>query len=461
MLRSRSARTALWAYIAVVQVSEGMHMLWRRKKLLVGNAILAMSLIAGIQFPAAAANTSTRWQRTPVATGVANISWLSCKSSTSCVAFNGSIVGAEISGAWGHATSVPIAPSHARIAAIACWSPGNCAVGGSQSGQAFVVNEHDGAWGTPQLIAGAAPYTVTYQGDISATYTSSITAISCTSAASCTAAGNFTVSINTNTFVYAGSGFSTTETGGAWSAANTLSIDGVTAIVCSSSVACTVSGFITTFQIVIEYPVITNVAAVDSEVAGGWQSAVEVSGLTKLGGKFGWIDSQPSSLSCTSHGNCTVVGLDVYAPNFDGNPVSLLGEKSFAFVSREVNGIWGAARELAALTESPIVACSAASQCVAIDARDAYVEHSGTWGSSRHFSVSGHKLVLSDASCEPRGPCVVVGSAGSDGYAVTDSTGTWSKPDRLGGLRRASIVSCPLANSCTAAGGSLAIRQIR
>jgi hypothetical protein len=434
-----------------------------RTRMLAFSALVAVVLGAAGQVPAFAVGPASpaAWQHTATSTGIANISWLSCGSSTSCVAYGGSEVADEVAGSWQPGAAVPNLAPHATISAIACPSPGNCTVGGAASGQAFLEDEVHGVWGDPQLVAGTAPYTIMGPDGLNAVYTSSITSISCPPSSSCTAAGNYTVVLGNAVITYAGQGFATSQSGGTWSAAVTLpGVDAVTALACTSVTSCTVSGFSTTFRILVVYPIVTNVAVADAEVSGTWGSASTIPGLTNLAGTTGWIDSQLSSMSCTSQGNCTVGGLDEYAPDFDGNPISLVGAKFYGFVSREVNGNWRSAVELKALSLPPIVSCWAATQCVAADAHAAYAERNARWGAATRFVQARHKLTLNDASCSPNGPCVVVGSAGGAGYAISETATGWATPTRLGNLTRATVVSCPSRLSCTAAGGSLAIRQV-
>ncbi len=426
--------------------------------------VLAALIVVAAPLVAAAAPRSpaVRWQRSATATGVASVTWLSCNSSTSCVASHNAVIGTEVAGRWGPAAPIPNIPPDSTVAAMACPSPGNCTVGGSDAGQAYLLDQRDGTWGTAQLVAGTAPYTTTDPEGLAASYTSSITAISCPTAATCSAAGNFTVALGPNgTLTYPGPGFATSEVGASWSAATFLSgIDAVTAIECASLQACTLSGYQSSFQIFVYYPIITNVAAVDTETSGTWAPSTAIPGLSNLAGKSGWIDNESTSLSCVSQGHCTVVGLDEYAPDFDGNPISLGNAKLYGFASREVAGSWETATELKALDKSPTVSCSSATQCVAIDAGDAYIEYHGTWGVASHFTVSAKMMVLNDASCAPGGPCVIVGSIPKAGLAVSENAGKWSKPSRLAGLSRATVVSCPAHNACTAAGGSMANRQV-
>ncbi len=338
--------------------------------------------------------------------------------------------------------------------------PLDCVVGGSSGGQAFLLDEVNGVWGSPQLVSGTAPYTIgtpTFYDSL----TSSISAISCPSPGECTAAGDYTVSTGPNLRIaYAGPGFVTTLSLGTWSAATMLNgVDAVTDVSCTRSGACTVSGFATTFEIFISYPIVTNTAVADTKTVAGWAPAVSIPGLTNLGAKSGWIDSQASSLSCVSPGNCTLGGVDEYAPDFDGNPVSLYNAKFYGFVASEVNGSWRAAVELKALKDVPYLACSSVIHCVAADRGHLDLGNLGRWGASRAITVSGHALVIGAVACPTAGHCLAAGAVRSTAYAVVARAGTWSAPQRLAKMTTVAAASCPVDGSCTVAGGSKVITQ--
>jgi len=432
---------------------------WRRQGRIVLGLVAIATVLATSQ-AMAQASVNPRWQSTGTTIGISKITWLSCSSARNCVAFGGTSVDAEVAGSWAPATPIANLPTGATIRAIACPAPLDCVVGGSSGGQAFLLDEVSGVWGAAQLIGGTAPYT---EGSpmLYGAFTSSITAISCWSPGKCAAAGNYTVETEpTVHFTYAGPGFATAQSSGTWRAATFLGgVDGVAALSCTSPSACTLGGYQTTFQIFISYPIVTNTAVADTETGTGWAPAVVLAGLTKLGGKTGWIDSRSSSLSCVSPGNCTLGGNDEYAPDFDGNPASLYNAKFYGFVVREVHGRWASARELTALRDVPDLACSSINHCVAADRDYVYLENLGRWGASREIKVSGHALWFGAVACSIGGPCLAAGAERGAAYAILARAGMWTAPEHLASMTAVVAASCPVDNACTVAGGSRVISQ--
>jgi hypothetical protein len=237
-------------------------------------------------------------------------------------------------------------------------------------------------------------------------------------------------------------------------------VDTVTALSCSNNSACTLSGYQTNFQIFFSYPEVTNTAVADTETVAGWAPAVTLAGLITLGGKTHWINSQSTSLSCLSPGNCTLGGNDEYAPDFDGNPVSLYNAKFYGFVVREVHGTWATATELSATVGVTYLACSSVTHCVAADRGHVYLENRGRWGAARTIKVSGHALIVGAVACSTAGHCLAAGEERNTAYAVLASASTWSAPQLLAKLTTVTAASCPVNNGCTVAGGSKVIRQI-
>ena len=431
---------------------------WRSHGRTVFGMVAIVAVVATSQ-AMAQASVNLSWQSTGTKIGISKITWLSCSSARNCVAFGGTSVDAEVAGSWAPATPIANLPVGATIGAIACPAPHDCVVGGSSGGQAFLLDEVNSVWGTAQLISGTAPYT---EGspELYEAFTSSITAISCWSPGKCTAAGNYTVEMEPSAhFTFSGPGFATALSG-TWGAATFLGgVDAVTGLSCTGPSACTLGGYESTFQILVDYPITTNTAVADTETGTGWAPGVVLAGLTTLGGKTGWIDSRSSSLSCVSAGNCALGGNDEYAPDFDGNPASLYNAKFYGFVAREVHGTWAAARELTALSDVPYLACSSINHCVAADHDDVYLENQGRWGASREIKASGHALLFGAVACSIGGPCLAAGAERSAAYAVLARAGSWTTPEHLASLTAIASASCPVDNACTVAGGSRVIRQ--
>jgi hypothetical protein len=120
----------------------------------------------------------------------------------------------ETGGSWGDAEEVPGTAAlntdhHAETTSVSCASAGNCAAGGTYwtgltNGQAFVVDETAGTWGTAIVVPGLSA--VDLDGH------ANLTSISCGSAGNCAAGGS-----------YGGGGaaeaYVANETNGSWGAA--------------------------------------------------------------------------------------------------------------------------------------------------------------------------------------------------------------------------------------------------
>ncbi len=419
-------------------------------------ALVAVSILAPVTV---GATSSPHWKSPATTLGVPAITSVSCSSAHNCAAFGGTTTEAESSGTWAAATSIANLPIGATIGAIACPRPTDCVVGGSSGGQAFLLDESHGVWGVPQLISGTAPY-VMGTPTIYDQYSSSITSISCVSTTECTAAGNYTIHLEPTSIVYGGPGFATTLSSGVWSAATMVNgVDAVTDLVCLTAHSCTLSGYESSFQIFVVYPIVTNVAVVDTETSSGWGSASAIAGLTALGGKSGWIDSESSTLSCQSVGNCTLGGTDEFAPHFDGNPISVANASFHGFAAREVNGTWRAATELTDLTGVSYLACSSSTHCAGADSSHVVLESGGRWGRARDITVSRQTLAIGAVACVTNGPCLVAAANGRTARALTATAGSWSAPQPLAGLKLVSSASCPSKQNCVVAGGSMVISQ--
>jgi hypothetical protein len=142
--------------------------------------------------------------------GDAGVESVSCASPGNCAAggnYNGDpqyhdgygkgYVVSEKNGAWGHAISAPglralHAGPYSDVKSVSCTSPGNCSAGGlydaSGAGQAFLVNENNGAWGRAVNIAGLKAMN---KGGAA-----QVTSVSCVPAGSCVAGGGYRDSHN-------------------------------------------------------------------------------------------------------------------------------------------------------------------------------------------------------------------------------------------------------------------------
>ena len=203
----------------------------------------------------------------------------------------------------------------------------------------------------------------------------------------------------------------------------------------------------------------TATAAASAAPGGSWSTAIPVPGLSTI-----------TDLTCTSPGNCVVVG-----------PGSAGGSD----VATERNGAWHTAQRftlgktVGAIETVDAVACSSQGNCVAggsagrgkgndVPVGWGVVEKNGTWGSAR--PISGITTVAA-ISCVPNGGCTAVGREEPDpggvppvsaGMVVTESGGTWAKPHTIPKPAAVSSwwyftlnsVSCTANGDCSA-GGSI------
>ncbi|HET7012522.1 MAG TPA: Ig-like domain-containing protein [Streptosporangiaceae bacterium] len=212
---------------------------------------------------------------------------------------------------------------------------------------------------------------------------------------------------------------------------------------------------------------------VANEVNGVWGSAEEVpgSGTLNVGG-----DSEISSLSCGSPGNCSAGG-----EYFDGSSFSQ------ALVVSEVNGVWGNALELpgsATLNAGGnahvfSVSCRSPGNCSAggeytdgTGNGEAFVanEVNGVWGNaievpgSGTLNVNGAGAVLS-LSCGSAGNCSAGGfyedsTPHDQPFVVSEVKGVWktaiqapgSGTLNVSGNSAVNALSCGSPGSCSAAG---------
>ena len=287
----------------------------------------------------------------------------------------------EKHGTWGTAEPVPglaaLNDGVALISSLSCGSAGNCAAGGFYNwikgqGQAFVVAETHGTWGTAEPVPGLPNLGP-----------SGIDSVSCGSADTCTAGGSDVNALGQQ------SAFLVTETHGIWGTAravrglaalNTGGDAGIDSLSCGSAGSCSAGGSYTGPAGVQAFVV--------TERHGAWGSAEPVPGLAALntGGDAG-IDS----LSCGPAGNCSAGGSYSGADGYQ------------AFVVNQNSGTWGSAEQVRGLAALDIgggagihsVSCSSAGNCSAggyYSASNYYypfvvTEKHGTWGTARPLAT--------------------------------------------------------------------------
>ena len=380
-------------------------------------------------------------------------------------------VASEAAGTWSDAIEVPgmaalNADGGAVVNSVSCASAGNCSAGGyyvdgSDHGQAFVVGEVSGTWGTATEVPGTAALNT--GGD------AVVSSVSCASAGNCSAGGLYEdSSSHLQVFVVS-------EVGGTWGTAtevpgtaalNTGGGAAVNSVSCASAGNCSAGGYYTDSSN-------SRQAFVVSEVSGTWGTATEVPGTAALNtGR----DAVVSSVSCASAGNCSAGGF------YEDSSSHLQ-----AFVVNEAGGTWGTATEVpgtAALNTGGSaavnsVSCASAGNCSAggsyLDGPDhgqAFVvsEVGGTWGTAIEVPGTaalntGGGAAVNSVSCASAGNCSAGGSY-SDGpehaqaFVVSEVGGTWGTAIEVpgiaalntGGYAAVNSVSCASAHKCSAGG---------
>jgi hypothetical protein len=276
----------------------------------------------------------------------------------------------ETDGVWGTAHSVPRVSGLAdtTVTSVSCSSPGNCAAGGADYtsdyapvlGQAFVMDETGGIWGSAEEVPGTAA--------LNAGEDASVGSVSCTAIGDCTAGGYYNVG-------KAGSStrdlqaFVVDEAGGTWGTARkvpgTAALNAgadaqVTSVSCASPGNCAAGGTYAGASASLAQQ-----AFIANETDGTWGRAEQVPGTAPGTAKY---DSEVTSVSCASPGNCSAGGYD---HGTDGYGSEATGR---AFVIDESGGAWGTAQQVpgmaaintnAYLTAVASVSCVSATDCAA------------------------------------------------------------------------------------------------
>jgi hypothetical protein len=333
---------------------------------------------------------------------------ISCPSPGSCVAVGDYVnqgqafVVSETRGVWGSPLIVAgSASGGADLSAVSCPAVGDCLAGGSLRTQALVVEESGGSWGTRSVLAGSL--------DVGA----AVTSVSCPSPGKC-GLGGYYDGQPTGPLPDAGYPFVATESGGNLGSVHALrgpftgvaadNVDAVTSVSCSSAGDCGAGGYYGAFQG-------QQHAFVAAEKGGRWGTAQEVAGSLDVGHR-----AEVASISCPRNGNCAAGGWYI-----DGRA------DPQAFVVDESGGVWKPAREVAgslnvggrALIQS--VSCVAASTCSAAgyytSSDGGFValvvtESSGSWGAGRAVAkspIADAKAEVASISCPALGGCTAGG----------------------------------------------------
>jgi D-alanine-D-alanine ligase-like ATP-grasp enzyme len=233
---------------------------------------------------------------------------VSCASAGNCTAggtYNDSrgnqhaFVISQVGGKWGTAKTVAATldtRNGGELLSVSCAAAGTCGAGGTYAdadlGQAFVVSQVRGKWGTAEEVPGTASLNT---GGNAAVYS-----VSCASAGNCSAGGDYADNgqFQTQAFVVS-------QVGGRWGTAEeipgtaTLNTGGnaqVTSVSCAAAGTCSAGGFYHSNS--------GEQAFVVSQVGGKWGTAKTVAAALNTGATAAVL-----SLSCARAGTCSAGGL--------------------------------------------------------------------------------------------------------------------------------------------------------
>lgn len=272
--------------------------------------------------------------------GTAEIATISCPSVGNCAAGGHYIDGSghgqafvvdERNGAWGVAIEVPGTAAldvdgGASVDSISCPTAGNCVAGGGYKDgagafQGFVDAELDGVWGAAMELPGTQALNVGHDATVSE--------VSCPSPGNCSVGGRYRDGHNHDQV------FVDDEVQGTWSHAAELPRSGnlnaggaalLTALSCPSAGDCATGGSYTDGRHRIQ-------SFLANEVLGRWHGALGVPGTQAL--NVEGSGEGISAISCIAPGTCAAGG--DYQDSRGGSPV---------YVVNEVGGVWNTAREL-------------------------------------------------------------------------------------------------------------------
>jgi hypothetical protein len=225
-----------------------------------------------------------------------------------------------------------------------------------------------------------------------------------------------------------------------------------------------------------------NQAWVASEASGTWGSAEAVPGTAALNTSAG---AQTTAVSCSSPGNCVAVGYAAYQYNTTAAGTA-------GFVINQVNGTWGTARPVPALTSAvhsakvTAVSCAPATtaaarqaglNCVAAGVSQlaggtsvgfVLAEVDGNWRAAQPvpgLASARPGSAVTSVSCPSPGSCGIAGyysdnSRHRQAFVANEVNGTWHKAQEVpgtatlnaGGNASVTSVSCRAATTCVAAG---------
>jgi hypothetical protein len=414
----------------------------------------------------------------------ARLAAISCTSATACTAAgimitpaqakppgqNLVFVVSEKNGVWGKAEPIPglsdlqAGGVGATVSVLSCSSAGNCSAGGLYTddvgqGQAFVVSERNGIWGSAAEVPGLAA--------LNAGGNATIEQMSCTLADGCLAAGTYEGDSSTGQ-----QAFVVQEIGGIWGnaedilgldALNTGGFAEVRTLYCVHTGNCTVGGDYNDSSGAQPFVAYQNY--------GEWYAAQTFPDVTAANtGQSASIDS----LSCERRGICTGVGT-YRTPDGDAHGF-FVSEQSYIWNAfQPIPGLAALPKGGAASSSIGYLSCPSDGNCTSggkyVDASGnaqpyLVIQANGIWGNARTLpglAALGpvHSPVLTGLSCRSVGNCTAVGSysvnrktSAGQVFVVAEQNGKWGKAQALPGSAALSKAGrlYPQALSCGAPG---------
>lgn len=355
-----------------------------------------------------------------------------------------SLVRASTSPSWGivlpvvFASGVQSSTPDAVLRQVSCPAVGTCtAVGNFRSTngeyEAFAATSSNGTWTTAVVI----PFP---SGSQHSPIDSFLESVSCWSPGECAAVGGFR---NTNGRIQP---FVTTSSNGSWSTAapvlfasnvqNSNPYAYLTSISCPSTGACSATG---------KFDDVNGRTRIftTSRVGGVWEQALPMAFVPSV--QSSYVNAEPSAITCTTAGNCALVGRFLNS-SFDDE----------AFVVGSTNGVWGDAQAVSfppnihdPFTHNDrldAVACASPGSCTAVGRfrntsgdLEAFSISSvgGVWSTANPISFPPNSQTaqlrsrLNGVSCPTPLDCIAVGefrnqSGERQAFHVSFSNGNWN-----------------------------------
>jgi hypothetical protein len=378
---------------------------------------------------------------------------------------------------WGAGVNAAL-PANARlggsyVSSVSCSSAGNCSAVGEYAdkaghSQGLLLTKTGGSWSTGVEASLPANASATNPRVF-------VDSVSCSSAGNCGAVGSY---VDDTGHVQ---GLLLTETAGLWSTgveadlpANAGGVESLNSISCASAGNCSAVGLYVDKS--ISYP---NQGWQDgvllTETAGSWATGVELAlpaGAYALGSL--------GQVSCGSAGNCSAVG--TYSASYAGPPRGLLVNETNGSWGPGVDPPLPADANSARVAGLSSVSCTSAGNCTAVGVYngsyydfdcDKYgcdsvleaeglllTETAGTWSADAAALPSPAAGVesLASVSCSSPGNCSAVGnyigdnnSVDTEALALTETDGNWSTGVEVGDGDYPVSISCSSPGNCGAA----------